>query len=262
MDGIPSYMESAETLDLNVDLAPQWDKVIWSMRNRGIFRTEEVDQIIWKGYKGRSSVYVKDIYNLLQLDKSNPPDIIFPLTFWKLCFPIKVILFAWLVFHNKDLTWDNLQKRNWSELAICHIFKSNEEKNYHIFLICPYSLKIWKCLTDHFGFNRISFPSIKDAFQWWSKMKTYWRPILLFAIWAIWKWRNRALFQNSKESYSNVLDSILTQLSICRSQNTLHSYRKNFGNKMEPSIVPRAYFDGAAMNGFCACGVLIIPCED
>ena len=249
-------------LDLNVDLAPLWDQVIWSVRNRGIFRSEEEDKLIWKGCMGRSSIYVKDIYIQLQLDNSNLPNIIFSISFWKLSCPIKIILFTWLVFHNKNLTWDNLQKRNWCEPAICPICKSNEEKKLSHFPSQSSFSEVWKMLADHFGFNRISFPSIKDAFQWWSKMKLEWRPISLFTIWAIWKWRNSALFYNSKESHTNVLDSIFSHLYVFKSPNILQISSKNLGKNMDPTMVPCAYFDGAAMNGFCACGVFIIPCED
>lgn len=261
-EGSLAIWKSATMMDLNVDLALQWNQITWSMRNRGIYRSEAEDKLIWKGYRGRSTVFVKDIYLQLQQECSDRQDIIFPNIFWKSSCPNKIIIFVWLVFHNKNLTWANLQKRNWSGPAICLICKSNEETNYHIFLSCPHSLGIWKCLADHFGFNRISFLSLKEAFEWWCNMKSEWRPILLLTLWAIWKWRNQALFQNSKENYHYVFEYIISLFSACKSPIIHQRVRKPQACNMDPTNIPHEYFDGAAQNGYCACGVFIIPWEN
>lgn len=117
----------------------------------GIFRSEAEDKLIWKGYRGRSTVYVNDIYRQLHQLSSIQQDIIFPTIFWKTgCCPHKIIIFAWLVFYNKNLTWDNLQKKNWNGPAICLMCKSNEENIIHIFLNYLQSHGIWKNLADHF----------------------------------------------------------------------------------------------------------------
>ena len=260
LGSIPTW-KTDEMMGLYGDLSSQWDKVIMYMKSRGIFISSEEDHLIWNGSKGWSSVYVKDIYSMLQMEKPTPHENIFPIVFWKSNCHTKIILFAWLVFNNKNLTWDNLQKRNWCGPTICPIFILNEESNYHIFLVYPHAMKIWKSLANHFGLNRISFPSIKDAFQWWSEMRTEWRLIPLISIWAIWKWRNRALFQDRKESYTLVLDSILSHHPIRSPPHSHFNLKKHVGSSMDLSILPRAYFDGATMNGICACGVLIIPCE-
>lgn len=183
--------KSTSLLNLNDDLAFQWNRILWSMRNGGFHRNEEGYKLIWNGIKGRSMVIVKEIYFQLDLVNFDFHNSIFPITFWKAVCSTKIILFTWLVFHNKNLTWDNLQKRNWSGSTICPLCKSNEESNFHIFLICPHSLWIWRSLAEHFGSNWITFSSIKDAFQWWSKIKADWRLVPLIAFWEIRKSQNR-----------------------------------------------------------------------
>lgn len=249
-------------LDLNGDLALQWNQITWSTRNRGIYRSEVEDKLIWKGYRGRLTVYVKYIYLELQQDSPIHQDNIFPIIFWKSGCSYKIIIFAWLVFHNKNLTWDNLQKGNWSGPAICPICKCEEENNMHIFLNCLQSQGIWKNLTVHFGFSMVSFLFLKEAFEWWSNLKSDWRPILLLTFWAIWKWRNRALFQNNKENYNTFYESILSQYYFGYSSNTLQRFGKLKTKNLDPTGIPRAYFDGAAQNGICACSVFIITMEN
>ena len=110
--------ESAEMIGLYGTQSSQWDKIISYMHSRGIFKSSEEDYLIWNEPKGRSTIYVKDIYNMLQMENPTSPDNIFPTVFWKTNWPTKTILFAWLVFNNKNLTWDNLQKRNWHGPAV------------------------------------------------------------------------------------------------------------------------------------------------
>lgn len=248
-------------MDLNDEIAYQWNQITWSMRSRGIFQSEAEDKLIWKGYGGRSTVYVKDIYLQLQYMSPIHQANIFPTPFWKTGCPLKTIIFAWLVFQNKTLTWDNLQKRNWNGPAICPLCKLNEETNLHIFLICPQSQGIWQNLAVHFGFNRISFPSIMEAFDWWGKMEFDWRPIPLLTLWAIWKWRNGALFHSRKENYVSIYESIISQYNACLISNNLLRYGGKMEISLEPSGDPRAYFDGATQNCYCACGVYIILME-
>lgn len=64
-----------------------------------------------------------------------------------------MILFAWLVFHNKNLTWDNLIKRGWIGPGICPFCFSAEEDNLHIFFHCRFAQQIWMFLNANSTFN-------------------------------------------------------------------------------------------------------------
>ena len=163
---------------------------------------------IWQ-YSYHKYIYVEHIYQHLLISDSVQMDHIFPTSLWETACPLQIIIYVWLVFHNENLTWENLQKRNWSGLAICPLCRSNTENNLHIFLLCPQSQMIWQNLAAHFGFKRTSFPSIPEAFKGWSDMNIDWPPIPLLTIWAIWKWQNGSIFNSKKESHFSIFESIL-----------------------------------------------------
>lgn len=137
------------------------NQISLAMRNRGIFCIDAEDKLIWKGFGGRLTVYVKHIYLQLHLVEPDQLINIFPSSLWKTSCSLRIIIFVSLVFHNKNLTWDNLQKRNWSGLAICPLCRSNIESNLHIFLLCPQSQMIWQNLDAHFGFSRTLSPPLR-----------------------------------------------------------------------------------------------------
>lgn len=105
------------------------------------------------------------------------------------------VSYAWLVYYNKNLTWENLQKRQWSGPAIFPLCRSDSENNLHIFFQCPQSLLIWQRLTSQFGFVNVFAPTIQETFYKCSIMSCTWRPVLLITIWTIWKWHNQIIFE-------------------------------------------------------------------
>lgn len=184
-DGAVPIWKIATEIQLNGALETQWNSIITSMRAGGIYRSSKWDFLIWKGLGGTTSIQAKQIYLQLLHTASDPPDNIFPTVFWKTGCPIKIIIFAWLAYYNRNLTWENLQKQKWYGPAICPICRSNSERNLHIFLQCPQTQFIWQNLATHFGFTYVNAPSITKAFTGWSNMYIERRPITLLTIWAI-----------------------------------------------------------------------------
>lgn len=179
------------------------------MRARGIFRSTDRDSLIWKGLGGTTAVQAKKIYLQILYTALDPPDNIFPAIFLKTGCSIKIIIFAWLVFYDKNLTLENLQKRKWHGSAICPICRSNSENNLHFFLQCPQTRLIWQSIADQFGFAFVNTLSITEAFTGLSKLQTEKRPIPLLTIWAIWKWHNRIIFNSIKDPQTTVFEYIL-----------------------------------------------------
>ena len=54
------------------------------------------------------NIIVSDTYLSLCIEDAQQGNKYVLYTFWKTKIPIKIILFSWLVFHNKNLTWENL----------------------------------------------------------------------------------------------------------------------------------------------------------
>lgn len=194
----------------------------------------------------------------------------FPYPFWKTGCPTKTIIFEWLMYRNRNLIWENLQKWNWHGPAICPLCRNDSENNMHLFFTCSQAQLIWQNLACHFGFMPRSFPSIAEAFKSWCSMKKEWRTISILTIWSIWKWRNDMIFNSKKDTNIFVVVSIISLYNVLDIAGT-HRNRKERGQKatanregigMSPTTStttssPCACFDGAAQHGICSCGVYI-----
>ena len=63
---------------------------------------------------------------------------------WKVNCLSKNKLFGWDILENKVLTWDKLQKCNFEGSGWCSLYKNVLESSIHLFLLCPFSLVVWK----------------------------------------------------------------------------------------------------------------------
>jgi len=133
----------------------------------------------------------------------------FPYVFWKARCPLKYIHFAWLVFHNKNLSWDNLRNRSWHGPNRCSMCESDEETNLHMFFKCLSTLRIWYVLANSFDFPLTVFDSSRAALFWWSRQNGNRRFLILIFLWTAWKWRNSRIFNDSNSPVSFILDNIL-----------------------------------------------------
>lgn len=188
-------------------LSSLWDSLKLSIEQVGLKLAATDDHMVWS--IPSSTATVKDIYLDLIHKKILPARKIFPLIWWKLTCPLKVIIFSWLVFYNKNLTWENLRKRSWQGPSRCVLCNMEEETNFHMFVSCRTSNLIWYELPMIYSFQRPNFSSVDAAFQWWGRQHLLKRPILPITIWSIWKWRNLKIFENSNISSNYVLTSVL-----------------------------------------------------
>lgn len=151
---IPLWKE-AESMGMPDSLAQIWRNIRVSLRNSGIFRSSEVNFLIWRVSKGTNLICVSDIYQNMISFKNDLPKPIFPTVFWKTDCPPKMTYFSWLTFHNKNLSWENLKKRGWIGPSLCLFCKSAEESNWHMF---------WGCQRTHFFGNRWKRPMESHMF--------------------------------------------------------------------------------------------------
>lgn len=253
---IPLWKE-ADSLGMPTDIAFQWDQIRIHLRNCGIFRSENQDGLMWKSSKAMSVVQVKDVYRDVIGLKPSLLRPSFPPIFWKSGFPSKMIFFSWLSFHNRNLSWENLRKRGWQGPGVCPICWSDEESNFHLFLDCKKTCLLWRALEECHGIQHMSHSSISEAFLWSSLQKKSWRSIFIIAVWCIWKWCNKVIF-NSKASPFLEIISIITSIYELISQ-CLSKRPKQNGNEVpqELSPMPKAFFDEAEQGGQCGCGVII-----
>lgn len=122
--------------------------------------------------------------------------------FLEIWMPAKMIYFAWLLFNNKNLTWDNLRKRSWHGPSRWSICETDEETNFHIFFCCRPTQDIWYELARLYNFPHVFFDTVQATFFWWSSQCANRRPLLIITVW---RWRNHKIF----DSLSAPLNSIL-----------------------------------------------------
>lgn len=187
-----------------------WTSITDALSDGGIHRCDTADQLQWTVCGFRRPVSVRDIYSFLLIDSfpfSHPS---FPYIFWKASCPPKFIHFAWLVYYNKNLTWENLRKRSWYGPSRCSLCGHEEETNIHMFIKCSSSLQIWYVLAHLFGFSLTDFDSTSAAILWWGRQSGNRRYIILIFLWTIWRWRNDIIFRGLHMPRDLYIDHIMS----------------------------------------------------
>lgn len=207
--------KNVQSLGISQDYSQQWDNILISIRGSGICNSDGKDQLSWRGVKCQDELKVKEIYLVLARSMVSPFQYTFPISLWKIGVLYKIIHFSWLVFHNKILAWENLQKRHWQGPSICLLCKNGNENSNHIFLTCSYTYQLWKELAAYLGFHQIDHTDVKEAIRWWGSQKVAFRSIPLLLFWYVWKKKNNAIFREGKGSYFPLSDQIISMyLSI------------------------------------------------
>lgn len=104
--------------------------------------------LTWCGSKMRDCLSVRGTYSKLILKKQwQISDSGFK-NMWTVNVQIKLIIFMWLVWRNKNLTWKNLQKRGWHGPGLCVLSGENEEDNCHLFYSCSFAKETLSILCD------------------------------------------------------------------------------------------------------------------
>lgn len=113
----------ANDLGLSQSLKCLWTPVRNILRSCGFLRSSPHDYLAWDLPTANFQVCVKDIYaDMISLKPVHSS--IFPIAFWKLGCSPKLIYFSWLVFYNKNLSWENLMKRQWHGPSRCLMCES------------------------------------------------------------------------------------------------------------------------------------------
>lgn len=69
------------------------------------------DKMVWAGKMKAGNIRVADVYIALCGRDDNNMENLILIALWKNHIPIKILYFSCLVYHNKNLMWENLQKR-------------------------------------------------------------------------------------------------------------------------------------------------------
>jgi hypothetical protein len=145
----------------------------------------------WK-WGGKGKYTTKSVYDYLTKD-----DMGCSFThIWKAKIPYKIKIFTWLLENNAVLTKDNMKKRKWAGDPSC-MFCPQYESLEHLFFQCPMVKCVWGIVGACLGSRRV--PGNVDQFKrWMSAILTNGKHVHHFGFaavcWAIWKCRNKAVF--------------------------------------------------------------------
>lgn len=179
--------KDVDSLGLPHALRQYWELATKHFTDIGIKKTGSYDELIWSKQNSSIPIRVKDLYEAASSSLQVQPSPIFPYKFWKVSFPLKAILFSWLVFFNRNLTWEVLQRKGWSGPSRCVMCGLASESNTHIFFQCPASALIWHDLSTAHGFPPQVFPTVQEAFRWWGAQHPLWRSLFISTCWCLWK---------------------------------------------------------------------------
>lgn len=146
---------------------------------------------------------------------SHVPDQRFWKDLWRTCATPKIVIFLWRVMSNSIPSKSNLFKRKTVTDPRCSICNEEVESVEHIFLLCPWTRRVW------FG-SRLSYrpcaASISSMDKWWrdclhgvpmdEDQRQWWATYSAFCLWEIWKVRCHTCMRGCTPSSDEVISSI------------------------------------------------------
>lgn len=181
--------------------------------------------------------------------------------FWKTRAQIKMILFLWLVWKNKNLTWRNLQKKGWHGPGMCYLCGKKEEDNLHLFYFYPFALETLTIVCGRLKINTPVYQSTEECLNWWINRGKSVRTIPILFHWHIWCTRNRRLFDGIPCLPTK------TAMKIYSSWELIKPAQKPPGDLSKRIYpfechYPVGFFDGASQRSICGCGAFLMISQD
>ena len=137
---------------------------------------------------------------------------------WNPHVPSLIGFFAWEAWWDKVLTFSQLKKRGFHLASKCPFCGKKEEEQEHILIHCPPIWGQWTDVLTAFGASWVPPVLVKDFLQSWlhfpvrKKAKSLWSAAPLILLWAIWKERNRVVFEGGAFSTLRLKHSIIRSL--------------------------------------------------
>ncbi|XP_060969680.1 uncharacterized protein LOC115713582 [Cannabis sativa] len=123
----------------------------------------------------------------------------------KICIP-KHRFIGWQAINNQLLTRDHISKITLISYELCPVCLNDKETHAHIFMDCPFTLKVVADVNKWLG--RLDWPkSSKDWYDWFSKplknlQEKLFNVVCLAIVYNIWVNRNNCIFELSCKSVS------------------------------------------------------------
>lgn len=135
---------------------------------------------------------------------------------WKMKVPPRIKVFAWLTYHGRILTIDNLVTRGWNLPNMCVMCRRAEETIKHLFSECNYTLQLYRKMNQVFSLPAWNWRFIlaKEQAQFWIIHKTGERKtteLLLLAMFICWRERCSRIFTDKEKTITELLGEVKEQ---------------------------------------------------
>jgi hypothetical protein len=114
---------------VNENLGRIWLEIV-QLASTITFSEEEDDALVWK-FTSNGVYTTQSLYRVINFRGTRP---VYTPGIWSLNIPPRVHFFLWLLINNKNLTRDNLAKRQHVDTKAC-LFCEELESYHHLFLI-------------------------------------------------------------------------------------------------------------------------------
>lgn len=187
---------STRELNLPLHWHDRWGNYIANLSASDIKLNSDPDSLTWDGLDAKGILNVKNIYNALERNIPNPHHLRWwNRRLWEWNIHPKLCLFIWLCFHNKILTWSNLQKRGFASPGRCILCRSENEDIHHLFIHCRFVHLVWQDIRDKvYAPDNWKGPDLEVCICNWIKVHGPNSTIPFFLIVGIWKVRNAGIF--------------------------------------------------------------------
>lgn len=91
----------------------------------------------WDGIIKRGEISALDSNQYMCRCIQNSHEVCWFTRFWKIKIPIKIILFIWLAWKNKNLTWENRRKRNMQGANDMCFLQARGRKKFTYYISVP-----------------------------------------------------------------------------------------------------------------------------
>jgi hypothetical protein len=176
---------------VNENLGRIWLEIV-QLASTITFSEEEDDALVWK-FTSNGVYTTQSLYRVINFRGTRP---VYTPGIWSLNIPPRVHFFLWLLINNKNLTRDNLAKRQHVDTKSC-LFCEELESYHHLFFDCVVAKEMWRRISSVVG--RELGESLESVGICWlsNKKFTSINIISSAALWALWKLRNVLCFQNT-----------------------------------------------------------------
>ncbi|XP_058734014.1 uncharacterized protein LOC131605705 [Vicia villosa] len=188
-------------LSVSLDPAAE-DSFVWQQKLDGDFMVVSVTDLI---SEQKESAWHPAIIRRLKIT-------------WKMNIPLKIRVFAWVMFISKLPSKDLLARRGMSNNSFnlnCVLCESHEESLNHLFFLCQTSKAVWEkiymWLGDNINFSLEEFMCFDVIQEKVRNIST--RDIVniiwLATLWSLWLMRNVIVFDNASYSFEAVYTNVM-----------------------------------------------------